>query len=94
MTDRARRHLWISGRVQGVWFRESARAEADAHAVTGWVRNLPDGRVEAALEGDPAAVAAVEAWCRQGPLRARVFAVDARDEAPLGLTGPTGFEVR
>jgi acylphosphatase len=94
MTERLRRHLWISGRVQGVWFRESARAEADARAVTGWVRNLPDGRVEVALEGDRAAVEAVEAWCRQGPRQARVVSVDARDEAPLGPTGPADFEVR
>ena len=91
MTDRVRRHLWLSGRVQGVFFREGCRAEADAHRVAGFVRNLPDGRVEAVLEGDPADVSTVEAWCRQGPRRARVVAVEARDEA---LLGSTGFEVR
>jgi acylphosphatase len=80
-----RRHLWISGRVQGVWFREGARAEAQAHGVAGFVRNLPDRRVEAVLEGPPAAVAAVEAWCRTGPLRAHVTAVEARDEPPTGV---------
>jgi acylphosphatase len=79
-----RRHLWIAGRVQGVWFREGVRAEADTHRVAGFVRNLPDGRVEAALEGPPDAVAAVEAWCRAGPPRARVAAVEARDEPPTG----------
>jgi len=94
VTDRIRRHLWISGRVQGVFFREGARAEADAQAVTGWVRNLGDGRVELALEGDRAAVEAVEAWCRHGPPRARVGAVDARDELPLGPRGSARFEVR
>jgi len=86
-----RRHLWVSGRVQGVWFRESCRAEAHTRHVAGWVRNLPDGRVEAVLEGAPADVAAVEAWCGRGPLRARVVAVEARDEA---LLGSIGFEVR
>ena len=85
-----RRRLLVSGRVQGVWYRESCRAEAAARAVAGSVRNLADGRVEVVLEGPPAAVAAVEAWCRQGPRRARVEAVDARDEAPAGATG---FEV-
>jgi acylphosphatase len=79
-----RRHLWIAGRVQGVWFREGARAAAQAHGVAGFVCNLPDGRVEAALEGPPDAVAAVEAWCRAGPRRAHVGAVEARDEAPTG----------
>ena len=69
-----RRHLWIAGRVQGVFFREGVRAEAQAHGVAGFVRNRPDGRVEAALE----------AWCRTGPPRARVITVDARDERPTG----------
>ena len=86
-----RRRLYVSGRVQGVWYRESCRAEATAHGVAGSVRNLADGRVEVVLEGAPAAVAAVEAWCRQGPRRARVEGVDASDEAPAGAIG---FDVR
>lgn len=81
----ARRHLWISGRVQGVFFRDHCRAAARAQAVGGFVRNLPDGRVEAVLEGEPEAVAIVESWCRRGPDGARVDAVDARDEPPEGL---------
>jgi acylphosphatase len=91
VTDPVRRHLWIAGRVQGVFFRDRCQTEARAHGVAGWVTNRPDGRVEAVLEGDPAAVAAVEAWCRQGPRRAAVTHVDATDEAP---TGATGFAVR
>ena len=91
MTDRVRRHLWVSGRVQGVFYRDRCRAEAVAHGVTGFVRNLPDGRVEVALEGPPPAVAAVEAWCRAGPRRARVEHVEARDEPAAGATG---FAVR
>ena len=53
----------------------------------GSVRNLPDGRVEAVLEGRPEAVAAVEAWCRAGPRQARVDHVEARDETPTGVEG-------
>ncbi|HSO95789.1 MAG TPA: acylphosphatase [Acidimicrobiia bacterium] len=90
MSERVRRRLVISGRVQGVFFRDRCRAEAHAHRVAGWVTNRPDGRVEAVLEGDPGAVATVEAWCRHGPPRAAVTHVAATDEAP---TGATGFQV-
>jgi acylphosphatase len=86
-----RRRLLVSGRVQGVWYRESCRAEATARGVAGSARNRPDGRVEVVLEGAPGAVEAVAAWCREGPRRAHVEAVDERDEPP---TGATGFEVR
>ncbi|HEV2310469.1 MAG TPA: acylphosphatase, partial [Acidimicrobiia bacterium] len=57
MTDRVRRHLWISGRVQGVFFRDRCRQEALHRGVDGFARNLADGRVEAVLEGPPDAVA-------------------------------------
>jgi acylphosphatase len=87
--DRVRRHLWFSGRVQGVFFRDHCRALAQAQGVAGTAVNRPDGRVEVVLEGRPDAVAAVEAACRAGPHRARVDHVDARDEAPAGLTGFT-----
>ena len=82
-----RRRLLVSGRVQGVWYRESCRAEAAARAVAGSVRNLADGRVEVVLEGPPDAVAAVEAWCALGPPRARVDRVEARAETPTGVLG-------
>jgi acylphosphatase len=87
VAERVRRHLWISGQVQGVWFRDRCRAEALHRGVDGYVRNLADGRVEAVLEGPPDAVAAVEAWCAEGPPRARVDHVEARDETPTGVTG-------
>jgi acylphosphatase len=74
-----------------VWFRESCRDRAIAAGVAGWVRNLDDGRVEVALEGPPAAVDEVVAWCRQGPPRARVDRVDVVDEEPVG---ERGFRVR
>jgi acylphosphatase len=86
-----RRRVLVSGRVQGVWFRDACRREAGAQGVAGWVRNLADGRVEAVFEGHPDAVAAMTDWCRRGPPRARVVAVEVHDEAPQGARG---FEVR
>ena len=73
--------------MQGVFFRDTCRREATARGVTGWVRNLGDGRVEAAFEGRAEAVEAMIAWCRRGPRGASVEHVDAFDEAPEGLTG-------
>jgi acylphosphatase len=65
-------HLRIHGRVQGVWFRESMRREAERLGVTGWVRNAPDGSVEAVVQGPDTAVDALIAWARIGPPQARV----------------------
>ena len=75
-------HVFVEGTVQGVWFRESARREAEALGVTGWVRNLPDGRVEAVFEGTAAGVEAMVAWCRKGPANAKVERVQAWAEPP------------
>jgi acylphosphatase len=88
---RVRRRVLITGRVQGVWFRESCRDQAQAAGVAGSVRNLADGRVEVVLEGPPAAVDEVVAWCRHGPPRARVDGIEVVDEAPVG---EQGFRVR
>ena len=66
------RHLLISGRVQGVCFRHFTCQTARKNNVTGWVRNLADGRVEAVLEGEKEAVEATIAWCRKGPEMANV----------------------
>ena len=88
--SRIRGHVWIRGRVQGVWFRDACRREALARGLAGWVRNCPDGSVEGVFEGAPAAVEAMIEWCRQGPPRARVDSVETREELP---TGETGFRV-
>jgi acylphosphatase len=72
-------HLLIHGRVQGVWFRESMRSEAERLGVTGWVRNAPDGSVEAVVQGPDTAVDALIAWARIGPPQARVDRIDLVD---------------
>lgn len=66
------RMVVISGRVQGVFFRDAMRRQAIRHGVGGWVRNRPDGTVQAHLEGAPAAVAELVLWCRSGPRDAEV----------------------
>ena len=81
---RVRKRLLIAGRVQGVWFRDSLRREAELAGVGGSARNLADGRVEAVLEGQPDAVAQLVAWCHHGPPRAEVTGVDVVDEPPRG----------
>jgi acylphosphatase len=74
----------VTGRVQGVWFRDSCREQARALHVGGFVRNRGDGAVEAEFEGPPAAVARMVAWCREGPPRARVDHVQTQDLAAVG----------
>jgi acylphosphatase len=70
------RHLIIHGRVQGVGYRESLRAEAARLGVTGWVRNRRDGTVEAMVDGAPAALDAILAWAHRGPPAAHVTRVE------------------
>jgi acylphosphatase len=84
-------HVSISGEVQGVFFRYETRQRARELGIAGWVRNVPDGRVEAMFEGPDEAVDEMVAWCRQGPDQADVREVDVRDEDPQGLDS---FEVR
>jgi acylphosphatase len=83
----ARRRVVVSGRVQGVFFRDSCqRAAADA-GVTGWVRNRRDGAVEAVFEGDDVAVESMVSWCHNGPSHARVDQVEVTSEEPQGERG-------
>jgi acylphosphatase len=83
-------HVFVAGRVQGVFFRAGCAEHARALGVTGWVRNAPDGRVEAVFEGPGPSVEAMVRWCRKGTPPARVDSVDAREERP---TGQVGFRV-
>jgi acylphosphatase len=86
-----RAHVYVSGQVQGVFFRYETREGARSRGLAGWVRNLPDGRVEAVFEGSVDAVAEMVKWCRQGPRGAVVNQVEVAHEDPEGLEG---FEVR
>ena len=89
--EQVKAHVWINGRVQGVAFRAYTVDEAAVRGIAGWVRNTPDGRVEAVFEGDKAAVDGMVAWCRKGPPAARVTSVDVVWEEPKG---ELGFVVR
>jgi acylphosphatase len=82
-----RSRLLISGRVQGVFFRDSLRRLAEEAGVAGWVRNLPDGRVEAVLQGPESEVGRLTEWARHGPRRADVEHVEVQAEPPGELTG-------
>jgi acylphosphatase len=86
-----RRRIKAHGRVQGVFFRDSTRKEAQRRGVAGWVSNAGDGSVEAVFEGDQEAVDALVELCRGGPGHASVERLDVEEEAPEGLSG---FEVR
>jgi acylphosphatase len=86
-----RRRAVVTGDVQGVFFRDTTRREAEPRGIAGWVTNRADGAVEAVFEGEPDAVEAMLAFCRQGPPRARVDSVEVSEEEPDGLGG---FEVR
>ncbi len=84
MADKARLHVLIEGRVQGVFFRASTRDEARARGVAGWARNLADGRVEALFEGERAVLESMLAWCRQGPPHAYVERLEVEWQVYLG----------
>ena len=80
-----RKRVRVHGRVQGVFFRDSMRERAGAHGVGGWARNMPDGSVEAVLEGEPEAVERVVRFLHTGPPHAEVERVEVREEEPEGL---------
>jgi acylphosphatase len=86
-----RYRVLISGRVQGVFFRDACRRLAEQHGVAGWVRNLPDGRVEAVFEGPGDDVRRLVDWARTGPRLAAVDDVAVQAEPPEGLSA---FRIR
>ena len=85
------RNVVVSGQVQGVFFRDCARREADRLGVTGWVRNCPDGTVQAHVEGPAEAVAELVLWCREGPRHATVEDLHVSEAEPRGHAR---FEIR
>ena len=91
MSDRTRAHVFVSGRVQGVYFRATTRDAAEEEGVDGWVRNLQDGRVEAAFEGSEDAVESMVEFCHEGSPMAEVKDVELEYEAP---EGEDGFRIR
>ena len=82
-----RRHILVYGFVQGVGFRFAVERQARARGVSGWVRNRPDGAVEAVFEGDAADVESLVDFCRSGPRGAEVARVDVAAESPEGVAG-------
>jgi acylphosphatase len=82
-----RAHVFVSGKVQGVFYRDTTKKEADRRGVRGWVRNLKDGRVEAVFEGDAQAVEDLVAWCRVGSPLSRPTFVERADEPEEGAQG-------
>ena len=88
---RVRARVLVSGKVQGVFYRDTTKKEAEKRGLRGWVRNLRDGRVEAVFEGDPAMVDEMVAWCRLGSPLSRPTFVERKDEPEEKLDG---FEIR
>ncbi len=91
MNERVARRFTMHGHVQGVFYRESMRCEAERLGISGWVRNRADGTVEAHVEGTARALEAMFAWAGRGPPQARVTRVEASDAA---LEGGAAFEKR
>ena len=89
--DHERAHVYVSGDVQGVFFRDSTRQKAQQLGLSGWVKNLPDGRVEALFEGPSQEVREMVRWCEQGPPHAAVENVEVEFDTARGAV--SGFEV-
>lgn len=95
MANNIEAHVLVSGKVQGVYYRAHAREEAHRLGIAGWIRNLPDGRVEGLFRGPEEAVRAMVKWCKTGPPRAVVTAVECEERVlDEGWDGPHDFEIR
>lgn len=81
---KARAHVWVSGRVQGVFFRQATKRQADNLGVKGWVRNLPDGKVEAVFEGEEEVIKMLLEFVKHGPPTAKVSKLNVTWEEPTG----------
>ncbi len=90
-TDRVRARVRVEGHVQGVFFRSETASRARSRGIGGWVRNAPDGSVEAVFEGDREGVDSLLRWCREGPRSARVEDVRVGWE---DARGEEGFSIR
>ncbi|MDX2495560.1 MAG: acylphosphatase [Desulfuromusa sp.] len=82
--EKVRAEVRVTGRVQGVWFRQSTKNTADQYRVYGWCRNNPDGSVSAVFEGEETKVKAVVSWCESGPIMARVGDLQVEWQTPTG----------
>ena len=91
MANEERARVLVSGRVQGVSFRDATRSQAEQLGLSGWVRNTQDGQVEAVFEGVPETVQQMIEWCKSGPSSADVEDVTVENEQPENLSG---FEIR
>ena len=92
MADKIRAHILVSGRVQGVFFRENTQRKAKKLVINGWIKNLSDGKVEAVFEGDKKSVGKIVEWVKNGPILARVESIDIEWQEYLGEF--TDFEIR
>lgn len=86
-------HVYVTGKVQGVWFRASTQQKAQQLGITGWVRNTQEGTVEAVFEGEKHIVKEMIAWCQKGPPLAKVCQVDIKEE-PVSVALFDAFSVR
>jgi acylphosphatase len=91
VADLVRYRVVVSGQVQGVFFRATCRRLAEENGVSGWIRNMPDGRVEAVFEGPPDSVGRLVDWARHGPRLALVDDIGIHSETPEGLAT---FQIR
>lgn len=92
MSEKIRAHIFVSGRVQGVFFRDNTRQKAEELGVSGWVKNLADGRVEAVFEGEKEKVESLIEWAKKGPSIAKVNGIDVEWQEYKGEF--ENFEVR